>query len=101
MRGAFFFASGKKLNDELLGFVVLRPTKLMKRGHNASEWKTDYVEITTFDARNETSREALDGISAGFIVGLLGGQIARNLLRRKTGEGDESRIDELTAVHFR
>ena len=53
---------------------------------NECEGQADDVEVTAFDARNPAGSAALDGVGAGFVHGLAGGDVGVDLFVRKRKE---------------
>src|SRR5712692_7543310 len=60
----------------------------------AGERQADDIEIAAFDLRNVAAGAALDGVSAGFVERLAGGEIAKNFLRVDRGEANLGGFDE-------
>jgi hypothetical protein len=59
-----------------------------KQGGDEGDGQADYVEVVTLDAGNPAGGAALDGVGAGFVHGLAGGDVGGNLFVRKGEEFD-------------
>jgi hypothetical protein len=66
----------------------------------SGEWEAYYVEVAAFDARDVAAGAALDGVGAGFVVGLVGVEVAGDFFLRQLGEMDKCAFDKLAALHF-
>ena len=66
------------------------------QGHRES----DHVEVSTIDAIDETRRESLDGVSAGFVHGLAALDVDRELLFGELDEVDtgSSAVDYFSRI---
>src|SRR5216684_1290885 len=62
------------------------------------EGQADNVEVAAFDARDVAAGAALDGVAAGFVVGLAGSEITGDFFRREHGEMDQRGLDEGEAL---
>ena len=65
---------------------------------DAGEGQADNVEIVAFDARDVAAGAALDGVGAGFVVGLFSGEVAADFFGGELGEMDERGLDEASAL---
>lgn len=84
---------GKKAASSVFG-----PAKVSEGFRDAGERKAHDIEVVAFDARDETAGAALDGVAAGFVVWLAGGEIAGNLPGVEPSKVHERGFDELDAL---
>ena len=52
-----------------LGSLIFRPAERSESLVQAGHGQANHIEVTAFDARNESAGVALDSIAAGLIVG--------------------------------
>src|SRR3974390_2913375 len=52
----------------------------MQRREGMGKRQPDNIEVAPFDARNVAAGAALNGISPGFVIGLLGRKVARTFV---------------------
>jgi hypothetical protein len=64
----------------------------------AGEGEADDVEVAALDAANVAAGTALDGVGAGFVERLLGGEIASELFGGERGEVHVGGFDEAAAL---
>ena len=77
------------------------PTKFMYRAEGVGKREADDVEIAALDAGNVAAGTALNGIGSGLVIGLLGGQVARNFIPAKRRKVHKRGLDKLAALNFR
>src|SRR5579872_576420 len=77
--------------------LVFGPAEVGEGLGEAGKWKADDIEIVAFDARDVAASATLDGVGAGFVMGLFGGEVAGNFRGVERCEVDESGFDELEA----
>jgi len=65
---------------------------------DAREGQADDVEVVAFDAGNVAACAALNGVGAGFVVGLFGGEVTRDFFGGELGEMDERGFNEAAAL---
>jgi hypothetical protein len=65
---------------------------------DAGEGEADDIEVAAFDAGNVAAGAALDGVGAGFVKGLVGGEVAEDFFVGELGEVDEGGFDEGAAL---
>jgi len=65
---------------------------------DAGEGKADDVEVVAFDTGDVAAGAALDGVSAGFVVGLFGLEVACDFFSGELGEMDERGLDEAATL---
>src|SRR5216684_2085441 len=78
--------------------LVFGPTEVGEGLLEAGEGEAHDVEVTAFDAGNETAGTALDGVGAGFVVWFAGGEVAGDFFGIELGKMDMSRFDEGAAL---
>jgi hypothetical protein len=61
---------------------------------DAGEGEAHDIEVAAFDAGNEAAGVALNGVGAGFVMRLAGGEVGEDLLAGERGEMDERRFDK-------
>ena len=66
--------------------LVNRPDDLQQRADQRQR-QADYVEVAALDAGNPAGGAALDGVGAGLVHGLAGGNVGGDLF---VGEGEEA-----------
>src|SRR6266851_7724517 len=81
-----------------LRVLLFRPAEVGEGLLETGEGEADDVEVTAFDARNETAGATLDGVGAGFVVRFAGGEVAGDFFVIELGEMDVSRFDEGAAL---
>src|SRR6266851_1473930 len=64
----------------------------------AREGEADNVEVAAFDAGDVAAGTALDGVGAGFVVGLAGGEVAGDFFGGERGEVHQSGLDKGEAL---
>src|SRR5712692_10749936 len=60
----------------------------------SGEGQADYVEVATLDARDVAAGAALDGVAAGFIVGLTSGEVTGDFFGGERGEVHQRGLDD-------
>ncbi len=68
---------------------------------DAGQGEADDVEVVAFDAGDVAAGAALNGVGAGFVVGLFGGEVTRDFFGGELGEMDERGFDEGAALGVR
>ena len=74
--------------------LVFGPAEVGQGLGDASQGEADDVEVVAFDARDVAAGAALDGVGAGFVVRLFGGEVTRDFFGGELGEMDEGGFDE-------
>src|SRR5260370_40295590 len=69
--------------------LVFGPAESSEGVVEAGEGQADNVEVAAFDARDVAAGPSLDGVGAGFVVRLAGGEVAGNFFRGEHGEMDQ------------
>jgi len=77
---------------------ILGPAELGEGLDDAGEREADDVEVASFDAWDVAAGAALDGVGAGFVVGLFGGEVTGDFFGRDGGELDLGGFDEAAAL---
>src|SRR5882757_8345098 len=96
-------AQCRRTLEETAGFVekcalIFGPAEAGEGLLETREGQADDVEITAFNARNVAAGAALNGVAAGFVVGLTGGEIAGDFFSRERVEVDKGGLDEGDAL---
>jgi hypothetical protein len=76
------------------------PTKFMYRAEGVGKREADDVEIAALDAGNVAAGTALNGIGSGLVIGLLGGQVARDFVAVERCEVHERGFGKLRANKY-
>jgi len=69
--------------------LFFRPAEIGEDLIETGEGQTYDVEVAAFDAGNEAARVALNGVGAGLVMRLAGGEIAKDLIAPECGKMDE------------
>ena len=77
---------------------VLGPAQFRKAVTQASQRKTDYVEVAAFDAGNVAAGTTLDGVGAGFVKGFFGREIVGEFFLGERSDVHVGSFDEPAAI---
>lgn len=77
---------------------VFGPAQFRKAVTEASQRKTDYVEVAAFDAGNVAAGTTLDGVGAGFVKGFFGREIVGEFVLGERGDVHVGGFDEPAAI---
>ena len=74
--------------------LIFGPAEFGQGLRDVREGQADYVEVVAFDAGDVAAGAALNGVGAGFVVGLFGGEVTGDFFCGELGEMDERGFDE-------
>ena len=81
--------------------LVFGPAQFDQGLRDTGEWQADHVEVVAFDTRDVATGVPLDGVRAGFVVRLAGGQVTRDFFGGELREMHERGFNKAAALRVR